>query len=320
MSVVHIDAVGMAEGHSGEPAGYRDFSLLRSSGSATTYRARREADGDVVAVKILSPDLSAGTVRDRLRDELSLARQLTGTPHTLDVVDWGDTPTGQIYVTTPFCHGGSLADWLTTGALLFEDVIDASMAIASALHAVHGLGRCHRGVKPTNILFTAAEPVLGEFVTVGLRWACGMPDGSEDLPYLAPEVLTGEPHSARSDIYALAATAFHVITGAVPYPGARNAAEQLRLIHDGPQPTIQRRGVPDSLKAILHRGLAAEPAQRPADASVFGQELYAVLSELGLCGRYTYAPVMDEATIGVLRPVGQPSQRSASGSVRPSIP
>jgi serine/threonine protein kinase len=276
--------------------GYTDLTQLHSTGFATTYRARHEDGDSVVALKVISGEHVNAAVRKSLNRYWLIAQRLTGQASVLQVLDSGSTYTGRLYVATRFCENGSLVDLVVAGgALPIEDALNATVPIALALHAAHQLDIHHRAVKPSNILLTAErEPMLADFVTAGLRSDHVTPGGHPPL-HTAPEVLSGGEPSARSDIYSLAATIYHLLASRPPFADEGGvAALLLRIMNDGP-PMLTRLDVPDRLRAALARALAAEPDARFPDVLAFATQLHRVVVELSLAVRYSTTLIPEAA-------------------------
>src|SRR5262249_10614627 len=137
---------------------------------------------------------------------------------------------GQLWVATDFVNGTNgrqlMAQRFAAGMPPGE-VLATVAAVADALDYAHNRGMLHRDVKPANILF--ANPADGErqilLTDFGIARQLGDPDGAsmpdrigETVAYAAPEQLTGSDIDGRADQYALAATAFHLLSGVPPFP------------------------------------------------------------------------------------------------------
>ncbi|HSR22773.1 MAG TPA: PAS domain S-box protein, partial [Candidatus Eisenbacteria bacterium] len=147
-------------------------------------------------------------------------------------------------------------------------------AVAEALHRAHEAGLVHRDVKPSNILLDAAgRPLLADFglARTHLGFAVGSPE------YMSPEQAMGGEADRRSDVYALAAVVFEMLTGRHLRPRGGSIAEQLRAAAETvvPRPSQLVAGLPVYLDAVLSQALAADPGERY-------QTAVDLLHELGL--------------------------------------
>jgi serine/threonine-protein kinase PknK len=270
-----------------EVPGYQDLNPVCAGDSATTYRAHREDGDGLVAVKVFSGSLVYSRIGKALNQHWIAARQMPDHPYVLSVLDAGSTYAGQPYVVTAYCEGGSLGDRLSTsGPLGLADVIDYAVPMALALHEIHQVGLCHRGVKPNNILLTAdARPVLADLVSAALRAERTITAGGPTPSHTAPEVISGGPSTPAADVYALASTMFHLLGGQPPYADRDGAAGPLLSSLDEAPVPLNRADVPDGLRGLLLLALSAEPTSRP-DALEFATQLHTILVSLGLVSSY----------------------------------
>jgi serine/threonine protein kinase len=301
---------------SDEVPGYEELTELHRTAFATTYRAQR--DGEHVVLKVLRGEVADAPARKALARYRSAAGKLEGNPYVLHVVDGGSTYGGLPFVVTRYCKFGSLGDRLAaSGPLSIVDALGAAVPVAVALHAAHLTGLCHRGVRPSNILLGQGnQPVLADFVTAGLRADRAVSAAGPTPAYTAPEVISGADASPRSDIYALAATVFHLLTGRQPYPDRGGVAGLLLSIMTDKPPVISRADAPDSLRAVIARALATDPDGRFPDALAFAAELHRVLVELGLPVPYSADIWPDRTAPG--RPGAAPAPIEAPPVVGPA--
>jgi serine/threonine-protein kinase len=264
---------------------------LGSGGMATVYEAHDGLLDRAVAVKLLRSDtLSEPTARQRFAAEARAAASLTH-PHAVAVYDVS-SGNEQPFIVMELVRGRTLEDVLKDGRRLTDDqVIAVGSQVLTALHAAHRRGLVHRDVKPANILLPGgivpSRPEelpgakLADFgiakaatdATVGLTVA-GQVIGTPK--YLSPEQVKGERATPQSDLYATAVVLYEMFAGRPPFD--RDTALALALAHreDEPPPLGDLR--PDlnpNIVALVHRTLAKNPADRPADANVMREALIA---------------------------------------------
>ena len=207
------------------------------------------------ALKILGTDVSADDdYRQRFIREADLAAELWH-PNIVQVHDRGEF-NGQLWISMDFVGGTDAASLLRDRypvGMPADEVTTIIAAIASGLDYAHRHDLLHRDVKPANILLGNPEDgeqriLLGDFGIArnigdisGLT-ATNMTIGT--LPYAAPEQLMDEPIDGRADQYALAATAYHLLTGTPPFPDSNPAVVISRHLTAAPPALADTR--PDS--------------------------------------------------------------------------
>jgi Protein kinase domain len=261
--------------------GHRVGGVLGSGGFATVYRAWQLAVGREVAVKVDNRVLLTERDRRRFFREVTAAGRLSGHPHVIDVYDAGTLDDGRPYLVMELCPAGSLNDVLRRhGPMEATHVRDIGIKIADALAAAHQAGVLHRDIKPANILVNRYGVVgLSDFGLASIIAAGGEQTASRDAltpAFSAPEGFRGEAPTALTDIYALAATLYALLTGRPPSFGADGRVPSLMTImalHDKPVDDVP--GTPPEFMALLRRSLAPDPAVRPQTAAAFRDALVA---------------------------------------------
>jgi serine/threonine-protein kinase len=250
--------------------GYRIERLLGSGGMGTVYLAIQESLNRPVALKLLSPQLTADeTFRARFRREGEVQAALDH-PHIVPVYEAGTTDDG-LFLAMRYVRGSTLKDLIEGGELDPARTVRLLAPVAGALDAAHAAGLIHRDVKPQNILVDQTDwPYLADF---GLtRGNAGGPTRTGQMvgtfAYIAPEQVKGVKASARSDQYALAAVLFECLAGEMPHNHESDAALLYAKVHEEPPRLSQRtadlgRGVDE----VLARGMAREPDDRYPNAS-----------------------------------------------------
>jgi len=235
---------------------------------ATQVRLER-----IVALKVLSPEIGSDPeFRERFRRE-GLNQAAIDHPHIITVYEANEAD-GWSYIAMRLVKGPTLKELIRSGDLTLERALVLLTQVASALDAAHAAGLVHRDVKPPNILVGPGDHAyLADFGITKAVAETGMTVTGQFLGtphYIAPEQVNGDPVSAASDIYALAAVAFESLTGKVPFQRDTNQAVLFAHVFDSPpQATEVRPELPPALDATLARGMAKEPGDRPATASDF---------------------------------------------------
>ena len=257
----------------GEFAGYTILRLLGSGGTGEVYLAQHPRLPRRDALKILPMDVSADPVfRAQFDREADLATTLFHAS-VVSVHDRGEFD-GQLWIAMDYVEG-------TDAAQLIKDQYPSGMpagavcaivtAVAGALDYAHQRGLLHRDVKPANILLTNPEDgvrriLLGDF---GISRRRGDISGLSatnftvgTVAYSAPEQLKGSVIDGRADQYALAATAFHLFTGAPPYQNSDPIAVISQHLNAAPPKLTDRRPDLADLDQVLSTALAKDPADR----------------------------------------------------------
>ncbi|MFD6491720.1 protein kinase [Streptomyces sp. NPDC060188] len=250
--------------------GYAESRELGSGASGRVALAVHEETGLPVAVKYLSESLRTrpGFVRE-FRAEARLLGGLRSA-HVAGLYEYVESPDGAAIV-MELVDGVSLRTLLGREAPLApEAALVLLKGSLLGLADAHRIGVVHRDYKPENVL--VRPDGTSKLVDFGIAAADGTTAGIAGTPsYMAPEQWTGAPASPAADVYAATATFFECLTGRKPYTG-ENLAE-LALQHvDGPIPADE---APEPVRALVRRGLAKTPEQRPIDAQDFVAELEA---------------------------------------------
>ena len=276
---------------------YAVRSLIGEGGMGRVYEAEHVEIGKRVAIKVLHPAYSrTPEVVQRYRREARAASKI-GHPNIVDVTDSGTTSDGSVYFVMEFLEGVELATVIERdGALDVVRTLNVATQICRALAAAHNAGIIHRDLKPENIFLIVREGTT-DFVKVldfGIAKSAeleehrkerlthpGMAMGTPE--YMAPEQAAGRPADARSDVYALAAILYEMVTGVAPYVGD-NFMEILtkKATVEPLSPRLLRPDLPETVERVILRALARDPAQRPPSMEAFEYELTKCLAGRGV--------------------------------------
>ena len=259
---------------------YRIERELGQGGMATVYLAEDLKHGRKVAIKVLHPELSAVIGGDRFLAEIKVTANLQH-PHILGLIDSGEAD-GLLYYVMPFVAGESLRNRLTREKQLpIDDAVRLSKEVASALDYAHRQGVVHRDIKPENILLQEGSALVADF---GIALAVQQAGGSRMTQtgmslgtpaYMSPEQAMGERDiGARSDVYALGAMTYEMLTGEPPFTGPNSQAIVAKVLTETPPPLRPKRPtVSSSVEHAVLTALQKLPADRFGTAKDFADAL-----------------------------------------------
>jgi len=261
-------------GGSVQVPGYRIGPRIGRGGFAVVHEAEQLSLGRAVALKMLSPERADERELRRFDRERVLLSELSRHRHVVDVIDAGTASDGRPFIVMRLYRRGSLAQALTDGGPMPPRVVVETIAkLAGALQAAHNLGVIHRDVKPENVLIADdGEPALADFGISVLAGPERTTGNVFTMAHAAPEVLERGEYGVASDVYALASTAYTLLTGHAPFVEG-NPFAQMRAIVELPVPPMEQPGVPPALEAAVAQGMAKRPQDRPPNATAFADAL-----------------------------------------------
>ena len=261
---------------------YEIQSAIGSGGMGEVYKARDTRLDRVVAIKVLRAHLAGDPDRRaRFEREARLISQLNH-PHICTLHDVGrDGETD--YLVVEFLDGQSLADRLVKGPLPLAQALEIAIEIASALDAAHRQGIVHRDLKPANVMLTKSGAKLLDFGiarAVATGTAAAAPTLTSDgallgtVQYMSPEQLEGRDADSRSDLFALGAVLYEMLSGRRAFPG-ESQASVIASVLDGHPAALHSIGasVPPALEHLISTCLAKNPDERWQSAGDIKRQL-----------------------------------------------
>ena len=260
---------------------YEVIGELGRGGMATVYRAHDPRFQREVAIKVLPREfLHDPTFKARFEREAHTIAALEH-PAIVPVYDFGEQ-NGQPYLVMRYMPGGSLSDRLKGGALTLRETAMILGRLASSLTRAHEAGVIHRDLKPQNILFDQYDNAfLSDFgsVQVAQSGTALTGDGIIGTPaYMSPEQAKGDQDlDGRSDIYALGAILFEMLTGKQPYDADTPMGVAVKHITE-PVPRILevKADLPPALEMMISRAMAKDPKDRYATPLTLSEAFDAV--------------------------------------------
>lgn len=311
---------------------YRLLGRLGRGGMGTVYLGRSRG-GREVAVKVVSPELSADDqFRRRFEREVAAARRVGGF-YTAAVVD-ADTGADRPWMATSYIPGPTLQAAVDTqGPFTVEAVRAIGAGLAEGLATIHAAGLVHRDLKPANIVVAADGPRVIDFGITRALDSASVTTSRAFLgtpAYMPPEQALGDEVTTAGDVFSLGGVLAFAATGRSPFGNGRMEAMVYRLVHAEPDLAA----VPPELRDLVAACLAKDPAARPgvdevledlADGDASGRPwLTAPVAEMiaerdGIVTAYAGAPVSPVAPVSPMAPVSPVSPVSPAGQTS-SVP
>ncbi|MCV7428451.1 serine/threonine protein kinase [Mycobacterium montefiorense] len=281
----------MAMANGASFAGYTILRPLGAGGMAEVYLALHPRLPRRDVIKVLAEAVTADSeFRERFNREADLAGTLWH-PHIVGVHDRGEFD-GQLWISMDYVEGtdaSRLVKERYSDGMPVSEVCAILEAVAGALDYAHDRGLLHRDVKPANILLTHPgyddqRILLADFgVARHLANISGITETNVavgTVAYAAPEQLTGSNIDGRADQYALAATAFHLLTGAPPFRHSNPIAVISQHLHEDPPRLSDYRPDLVHLDDVFFKALGKQPTERfercRAFAAAVGEQVDAV--------------------------------------------
>ena len=246
-----------------------------------------------VAIKVLQPSLTRDPqMTARFRREAQAACALRD-PHTVTTYDFDESAEGALYITMELIRGRSLLEEIErTGPLPPARAVALVEQVCSALAEAHAREIVHRDIKPENILIED-RPSQADFIKVvdfGIARMMHDPAGETiarltsagqifgTLDYMSPEQVAGGEVDNRTDIYALGAMLYQMLTGAPPFTGTPSQLIAAHLSADPAPPSSRRPELAGDMDRIILRCLAKVPGERYPDVQSLRSDLKAALT------------------------------------------
>jgi serine/threonine-protein kinase len=271
---------------------YRLLRQIGAGGMGEVYLAEHQLLKRPCALKLIRPGCADDPrTQERFEREVRLTATLSH-PNTVEIYDYGRAEDGTYYYVMEYLRGLGLADLVERhGPLAPARAVYLLRQVCGALREAHAAGLIHRDIKPSNIF--AARRGGVEDIAKLLDFGLVRPVTTDQAPaahlsaegqilgtplFMPPEQAGGGELGERSDIYALGAVAYYLLTGRPPFEGPSGLAVMIAHARDPVVPPSRLRpDIPEDLERVVLRCLAKDPAGRFPDAASLERAL-------GACG------------------------------------
>jgi len=265
---------------------YEIIRLLGSGAMASVYEVRHTSLRSRHAIKILNPELAqSADLRNRFLSEGRIQAQLRH-PNIVAVSDIVTDPAPGLVM--EYIAGGTLDEHLQESGPVEEPdtVLALFLPILEAVGLAHQAGIVHRDLKPENILMDTdargrPRPTVADFGIARVLEGASIEGNKSQtragvqmgtILYMSPEQVRGAEVDARSDIFALGAILYEIITGQVAFDAPSHYITMKRIV-EGDLPTRAVGGLHPGLAACIRKALAVDPGERFASCEDFHDAL-----------------------------------------------
>ncbi|HEX4001945.1 MAG TPA: serine/threonine-protein kinase [Candidatus Acidoferrales bacterium] len=245
------------------------YEILGAAGHGSmgnVYKARDQETGEVVALKLLKPEIASDqAMMDRFKNELLFARKITH-KNVCRVHEFNRLG-GIAYTSMEFVEGESLRSALNrVGSFPFRKTLDLVLQICSGLKEAHAQGIVHRDLKPENIMIDAQGNVkIMDFgIARSMEAVTKLTGSMVGTPaYMAPEQVGGKPVDYRTDIYSLGLILYEMFTGTAAFRADNAVAVALKQMRESPVPPHEiDPQIPVGIERAILKCLEKEPGKR----------------------------------------------------------
>lgn len=272
---------------------YRIARVLGEGGMGRLYEAEHVRVDRRFAVKVVHHPLAQREDIAARFDREARVMSRIRSDHVVDVIDVVRAPDGRLCIVTELLEGVDLEQHLThtNGKVSVAEAIVLVRQCLRGLSAAHAHDIVHRDLKPSNLF--VARDTAGNLSVKILDFGVAKIAGDAEMTstgvivgtpaYMAPEqARSSTTADARSDLYAMGAVLYRLLTGQSPYGGSDANGTLIRLMEEAPQrPSLLERSIPAGLEAVIEKAMARDPAERYQSAD----ELDRALSAFDQSGR-----------------------------------
>ena len=278
-----------------EFAGFMILSKLGQGGMGTVYRARDPQLDRIVALKVMNPGVASAESAARFQREIQVLSRLRH-PNIIRLFAAGRHK-NRLYFSMDYIEGKPLSR-LIKEAETFRDrmeLVPHVATIARALHYAHEHGIIHRDIKPSNVIVTeSGEPFITDFglaKELDAAQTITLPGAAiGTAAYISPEQAEGDQEriGPRTDVYALGAILYEVLSGRRPFDGPTPAAVLQKAVREEPvRPRKLNRRIGLDLETVCLKCLEKDPRHRYQSAEALAEDFECALGGMRIAARRT---------------------------------
>ena len=259
---------------------YNVVSHLGTGGMAVVFECVDLYTEETVAVKILKEELlDDKTMVEDFKREVKSSVQMSH-PNIMEIISegvWNKRP----FLVLEYLKGETLLDKIEFYTKFsVKESCEIMNQLLDAIQYTHDHKIIHRDIKPQNVFYLSNGTVkLGDFgIAKNEKEAENHGKILGSVHFLAPEVLTGEPFSVSSDIYAAGITFFQLVTGILPFDGSTQEVADAQVKRECPRPSSFQTSIPKDIDEIILKAVAKNPKNRYKSAVEFKNAILAFLS------------------------------------------
>ena len=262
--------------------GYVIREKIGWGGCSTVYAGAHQVTGREVAVKVMHRGLAESPKQVQRFVQEAQAVGLIHHPTIVEVYDIGRLEDGRPYIVMELLHGINLASLLRNqGRLSPAEALEILEPVCAALAVAHEAGIVHRDIKASNMLILESDgaerrvklldfgiaKLVGSFGSGGMQTTIGHVLGTPHS--MAPEQIKGKPVDGRTDVYALGALLYRLLTGRHPFEGCDALALTRMHLHAAAPLPSRFAPVQPALDAVVRKCMEKDPARRYPDVGAF---------------------------------------------------
>jgi serine/threonine-protein kinase len=256
---------------------YKILEKIGEGGMGVVFKAEDTKLRRTVALKFLPPELMKDQeAKERFIQEAQAAAALNH-PNICTVYEI-DEADGRNFIAMEFIKGHSLKEKVASGPMEIDESLEIVSQITEGLLEAHNNGIIHRDIKPANIMLTHRGQVkIMDFGLAKLEWGVDLTKTATimgTVAYMSPEQARGEKVDHRTDVWALGAVLYEMLSGVRPFKSAHDQAAIYAILNEMPEPLHHyRKDIPGALERIVFKALEKTPTQRYKNMGEFLRNL-----------------------------------------------